>query len=150
MFKLSRSRDPYGRHAYRVLVYYQVCSTDDPGLTLTYFTARSNLVPYAFVWEKLKQRIFSETIVVYDIKVGRCSQLNEYMKLMSTKGQGHSLTSVQISQIQYFYFISSITTRPIEAEFHAETPWDGRTKACSNSPGHMTKVAAMPIYSKNH
>ena len=24
---------------------------------------------------------FSETIVVYDIKVGRCSQLNEYMKL---------------------------------------------------------------------
>ena len=24
---------------------------------------------------------FSETIVVYDIKCGRCSQLNEYMKL---------------------------------------------------------------------
>ena len=24
---------------------------------------------------------FSETIVVYDIKVSRCSQLNEYMKL---------------------------------------------------------------------
>ena len=24
---------------------------------------------------------FSETIVVYDIKVGRCSQLNEYIKL---------------------------------------------------------------------
>ena len=42
---------------------------------------------------------FSETIIVYDIKVGRCSQLNEYM---STKGLGHSLTLVQISQIQYF------------------------------------------------
>ena len=37
-----------------------------------------------------------------DIKVGRCSKLNEYMKLMSTNGQGHSLTLVQISQIQYF------------------------------------------------
>ena len=24
---------------------------------------------------------FSETVVVYDIKVGRCSQLNEYMNL---------------------------------------------------------------------
>ena len=24
---------------------------------------------------------FSETIVVYDINVGRCSQLNEYMNL---------------------------------------------------------------------
>ena len=45
---------------------------------------------------------FSEIIVVYDIKVGRCSQPNEYMKLMNTKGQGHSLTLVQISQIQYF------------------------------------------------
>ena len=35
----------------RVLKYYQVCSTDDTGLTLSYFTARSNLVPYACVSE---------------------------------------------------------------------------------------------------
>ena len=56
-----------------VLEYYQVCSNDDPGLTLTYFTARSNLVPYAFVWEKGKTMDFSETIVVNDVKVGRCS-----------------------------------------------------------------------------
>ena len=58
---------------HRVLEYYQVCSNDDPVLTLTYFTARSNLVPYAFVWEKGKAIDFSETIVVYDVKVGRCS-----------------------------------------------------------------------------
>ena len=32
-------------------------------------------------WKKFKQIDFSETIVVYDLKVGRCSQLNEYMKL---------------------------------------------------------------------
>ena len=64
---------------HRALEYYQVCSNDAPGLTLTYFTARSNLVPY--VREKVKTMDFSETIVVYDIKVGRCSQLNEYMKL---------------------------------------------------------------------
>ena len=37
-----------------VRAYYQVCSSDDPGLTLTYFMARSSLVPYAFVWEKGK------------------------------------------------------------------------------------------------
>ena len=54
----------------------KICSNDDPGLTLTYFTARSNFVPYAFVWEKGKQMDFSEIILVYDIKVGRCSQLN--------------------------------------------------------------------------
>ena len=39
--------------------YYQVCLNDDPELTLTYFTARSNLVPYAFVWEKGKTVDFS-------------------------------------------------------------------------------------------
>ena len=56
-----------------VLEYYQVCSNDHPGLTVTYFTGKSNLVPYAFAWEKGKAMDFSETIVVYDIKVGRCS-----------------------------------------------------------------------------
>ena len=62
---------------YRVLQYYQIYSNDYPGLT--YFMARLNLVPYVFVWEKGKTVDFSETIVVYDIKVGRCNQLNEYM-----------------------------------------------------------------------
>ena len=55
--------------------FCQVCSNDYPGLTLTYFMARSNLVPYAFVWEKGETMDFSETIVVYDIKVVRYSQL---------------------------------------------------------------------------
>ena len=54
---------------HRVLKYYQFCSNDDPGLTLTYFTTRSNLVPYAFVWEKGKTMDLSETIVVYDLKL---------------------------------------------------------------------------------
>ena len=30
-----------------------------------------------------------------------------------------------------------------------ESPWDGGTKVCSNGPGHMTKMAAMPLYGKN-
>ena len=87
---------------HRVLEYYQVCSNDDSGLTLTYFMTRSNYIPYAFVWEAGKTMDFSETVVVYDIKIVRCSQLNEYMKRMSTKGQDHLLMLVQISQIQYF------------------------------------------------
>ena len=92
---------------HRVLKYYQVCSNDAPGLTITYFTARSNLVPYAFVLEKVETMDFS--VVVNDIKVGRCSQLNE--SFMSTEGQGHSLTLVQITQDSLFLnFFSSITT----------------------------------------
>ena len=45
---------------HRVPEYYQVYSNDEPGLTLTYFMARSNLVSYAFVWEKGKTMDFSE------------------------------------------------------------------------------------------
>ena len=52
-----------------MLKYYQICSNDDPKFTLTYLTARSNLVPYAFVWEKGKTMDFSETVVVYDLKL---------------------------------------------------------------------------------
>ena len=44
---------------------------------------------------------------------------------------------------------SSETTGPIEANFHMKPPLDRRTKVCSNGPGHITKVAAMPIYDKN-
>ena len=67
-----------GMH-HRVQKYFQVFSNDDPELTLTYFTVRSNLIPYAFVWEKGKIMDFLETVVVCDIKVGRFSLLNEYM-----------------------------------------------------------------------
>ena len=70
---------------HRVFEYYRIPSNDDTGFTLTYFTARSNLVPYAFVWEKVKTMDFLEIIVVHDIKVGRWSQLNEYMKLWVPK-----------------------------------------------------------------
>ena len=46
---------------------------------------------------------------------------------------------------------SNITeiTGPIETKFHMEPPWDGETNVCSNGPGHMTKMATMPIYGKN-
>ena len=58
---------------HRVLEHYQIYSNDDPGLTLTYFTQGQIWSPYAFVWEKGKTMDISETIVVYDVKVGRCS-----------------------------------------------------------------------------
>ena len=44
---------------------------------------------------------------------------------------------------------SSETTGPIEAKFNMEPPWDEGTKVCLNGLGHMTKIAAMPIYGKN-
>ena len=55
-----------------------------------------------------------------------------------------------LSDSIFLNFFTSKTTRPIEAKLHAEPPWDGGTKACSNGQGHMTKMAAMHIYGKNH
>ena len=43
---------------------------------------------------------------------------------------------------------SSETTETIEAKFHMKPSWSGETKVCSNGPGHMKKMAAMPIYGK--
>ena len=48
-----------------------------------------------------------------------------------------------------FSNISSETPGLIEAKFHVEPPWDGGMKVCSTDPGHMTSMAAMPIYGKN-
>ena len=55
------------RMLHRALEFYQVCSSDYRGLILTYFMARSNLVSYAFGWQKVKKLVFSEAVVVYDI-----------------------------------------------------------------------------------
>ena len=48
----------------------------------------------------------------------------------------------------FLNFFSSVITRQTEAAFDGEPHWDGGTKVCSNSPGHITNMAAMPIYSK--
>ena len=54
-----------------------VRSNDNPGLTLTYFTARSNFVKKKF----LKQWIFFQTIAACDLKADRCRQLIEFMNI---------------------------------------------------------------------
>ena len=45
-----------------------ICSNDDPGVTLIYFRARSNLVTLAFSIGKVKTVDFSETIAASDLK----------------------------------------------------------------------------------
>ena len=71
---------------YQVSVYRTigplVCSNDDPAVTMTHFTARSNLVTYAFLWGKMKTVNFSETIAACDLKIGRCRQLIEFFEGM--------------------------------------------------------------------
>ena len=45
--------------------------------------------------------------------------------------------------------IFSKTAWQIKAKFYMEPPWAGGTKSCLGYLGHMTKMAAMLIYSKN-
>ena len=44
---------------------------------------------------------------------------------------------------------SSETTWQIKAKLHVEHPLEGGMKVCINDPGHMTKMAATAINSKN-
>ena len=50
---------------------------------------------------------------------------------------------------QCLNIFSSETALPIKAKFYVEPPWEGGTKVCINGPGHMTKMAAMPLCGKN-
>ena len=59
---------------------------------------------------------------------------------------------VRPSVVRPFTFsniFSSEIAWPIKAKFFVEPPWEGGTKVCINGPGHMTKMAATPIYDKN-
>ena len=69
---------------------------------------------------------------------------------MNIKGQGHSLTLVHgHSDSTFSNFFSLENARLIEAKFHVEPSWDGKTKVCSNGSVHITNIAAMLIYDKN-
>ena len=50
---------------------------------------------------------------------------------------------------QCLNIFSSETALPIKAKFYVEPPWEGGTKVYIKGPGHMPKMAAMPIYGKN-
>ena len=119
---------------HQVREYYHINSGNDPGLTLTYMylTARSNLIPYAFVWEKGKKK-------------GFLAQLSRWWAYRIGRPPSSSVAFVHT----LLNIFSSEAAWPIIVKFHMEPPWDGVTKVYSNGPGHMTKMAAMPIYGKN-
>ena len=60
---------------------------------------------------------------------------------------GYSWSGVRRSQCSKIFF--SKTALPIKAKFYVEPPLVGGTIFCSRHLGHMTKMAAMPIYGQN-
>ena len=86
---------------------------------------------------------YSETIEVYDIKVGMHSNLNEYRKIYMY----HSLTFVQVHS--YFSNFKQLkATGKTEVNLHIEPSWDKRTQIYRNRWGHITKMAALLMYVK--
>ena len=49
----------------------------------------------------------------------------------------------------YQNIVFSQTIGPIELKFHVKTPYDKSAKIYTKYFGHMTKMAATPIYGKN-
>ena len=95
---------------------------------------------------------FSETIVVFGIKVVRFRQLNEYMNLYEYQGS-RSFNYMYLGPRSLRFIFSNFffleTARPIEAKFHVEPPWDVGNERLFKSPCHMTNMAAMLINGKN-
>ena len=80
--------------------------------------------------KKGKTMDFSETIIVYDIKVDSCSLLNEYMKLYEYQRPRLFIDlGPNLSDSTFLNFFSSITIRLFEAKFHVESPmgWENKS-----------------------
>ena len=114
-------------------------------MTLTYFTAKSYLFPYAFVLENDKNNIF-----VYDIKVGRCSQSNECMNHYEYH-KSRTFIDLHLRSLRFniFKFLFLKNPKQIEAKFHIQPPWDRGMKASTTGLCHMTITAAISIYGEN-
>ena len=92
---------------------------------------------------------FSEIITVYDIKVGRCSQLNEYMKLYEYQRSRSFIDLLRRSlRFNISNFFSLEIARPIDAILYVEPPCDEGMKVNTNGLCHMTNIAVMSIYDK--
>ena len=62
---------------------------------------------------------------------------------------GYPWSVVRRRPFTFSNVFSSETARPIKAKFYMEPLWEGGTNVYINNPGHMTKMAAMPIYGQN-
>ena len=91
----------------------------------------NKVTPMCFLLAHLSRRLMGELIVYQSLR-------------------HPSVCRPSVGRLSTFSNIfSSETTGPIKLKFQMETPKDAGTKVCSNGPGHMTKMAAMPIYGKN-
>ena len=88
---------------------------------------------------------FSNTISVFLAHLSR-RLMGAYRIPMVRGPSGRRPSSVRPQCSKIFF---SETPGLIKAKFYVEPPWVGGTIFCSRHLGHMTKMAATPIYGKN-
>ena len=99
------------------------------------FIAFASINFHWLTWEKWKLPFFSSgELIVYPYSGVRCRRRSRRCRRRRQ---------------QCLNIFSSETALPIKAKFYVEPPWEGGTKVYINGPGHMTKMAAMPVYGKN-
>ena len=90
------------------------------------------------------------------IKMVRLNETNNFLahlsrrligELIGYSWSGDRPSSIRRSQCSKIFF--SETAGPIKAKFYVEPLWVWGPKVCSWNAGHMTKMAATPIYGKN-
>ena len=100
-----------------------------------------------------KTKIFGNSVKFVNL---RFPMFNAFLAHLSRRLTGELIgypwigrPSVRRPYSTFSNIFSSETAWPIKAKFYVEPPWEGGTKVYINGPGHMTKMAAMPIYGKN-
>ena len=129
--------------------FFQIKHVEENGLFL-YFSPLFIYYIRNYIVHVHSSKLINEHLIFCDISVSLLlAHLSRRLmsELIVYQWLRHQLS---IRPSTFSNIFSSKTTGPIELKFHMETPWDGRTKVCSNLPVHMTKMAAMPIYGKNH
>ena len=110
--------------------------TDDGSLALAFFSLRFLSASQILFLAHLSRRLIGELIVYPWSGVRR--------RPSSSVVRPSVVRRPQCSNIFF-----SETSWPIKAKFYVEPPWVGGRKFCSRHLGHVTKMAAMPIYGKN-
>ena len=74
--------------------------------------------------------------------------INKFQRSRLTFALSAKVAHIVVPSI-YLNIVFSQTLGPIELKFHVKTPYVMLVKICINYFGHMTKMAATPIYGKN-
>ena len=86
--------------------------------------------------------------ISFKVRICACSFLAHLsQRLIPMLWRLSSSSSSSSSTISNIFF--SETACPIKVKFYVEPPWVGGTIFCSRHLGHMTKMAATPIYGKS-